>query len=279
MTMRYINEHFVTLRNNTEMMSYMDEVWDMLQEAYKDIGGFLTAKTQGDLIRKSSLWKLVTRPHKGVVAVAVYTSKNGGRKLIAVATNGTREGKDALFSIIKEDIKMMDQRQAWAEVSSAMEHLYNKFGGVVVPSKYVQDILRDKEIIDHEDDGHYSREIAGEKHRKIIYGWIDPEIKHEVDSRLNESYRVIDRREMENEYISDEITDRDVRRLFDESGKILSHYYDNLRPLRDKDFMRLKNLQKIYQSALKSSRVTLKMKDYIYLEIDDINALLIDNGY
>ena len=27
-----------------------------------------------------------------------------------------------------------------------MEHLYNKFGGVVVPSKYVKDILKDKEI-------------------------------------------------------------------------------------------------------------------------------------
>lgn len=279
MTMRYINEHFVTLKNNSEMMSYMDEVWDMLQNAYKDIGGFLTAKTQGDLIRKSSLWKLVTRPHKGIVAVAVYTSKNGGRKLIAVATNGTREGKDALFSIIKEDIKMMDQRQAWAEVSGAMEHLYNKFGGVVVPSKYVQDILRDKEIIDPEEDGHYSREIMGEKHRKIIYGWIDPEIKQEVDRRLNESYNVIDMRNAENEYIPAEITDKWIKKLFDESGRMISHYYDNLRPLRDKDFMRLKTLQKIYLDALKSSSVSPKIKDYISLELDVIGDLLADNGY
>lgn len=280
MTMKFaINEHFVTLNRNDEMEFYMDEVWELLQNAYKDIGGFLTAKTQNDLIRKSSMWKLVRRPQQGIVAVAIYTSKNGGRKLIAVATNGTIEGKDALYSIIKEDIKMMNQRQAWAEVSGAMEYLYNKFGGVVVPSKYVQDILRDKEIIEPEDDGHYSREIMGEKHRKIIYGWIDPEIKREVDTRLNESYNVIDQREIENECLPDVITDKHIRKLFDESGKMISHYYDNLRPLRDKDFARLKTLQKIYLNALKSPEVSSKMKDYINLELDIINDLLFDNGY
>ena len=71
-----LNEHYITLINNTNMNRYIDVVWDMLQAAYKDIGGFLTAKTPIELIKKSSLWKLVRKNNK-IVACAIYTSKMG----------------------------------------------------------------------------------------------------------------------------------------------------------------------------------------------------------
>ena len=269
-----LNEHFVTLTNNNDMYKYIDIVWDMLQNAYKNIGGFLTAKTKDDLIKKSSLWKLV-RKSGNIVAVAIYTSKNGGRKLIAVATDGTSVGKSALYSIIKEDIKMMNQREAWAETSDAMEYLYNKFGGVVVPSKYVQDILKNKEISNQKDDGHYTRYIMGEPHEKIIYGWIDPEIKHRVDMRINESYNTIDKMTKDNENITlDNITDRKLMELFYESGRIISNYIDNLRPLRNSDVIRLKELAGFYFECLFSDRISDKFKDYCEIEIDEINDVI-----
>ena len=274
MEYRTLNERFITAANNNDMSKYIDIVWDMLQAAYKDIGGFLTAKSKNELIKKSSLWKLVRRNNK-IVAVAIYTSKKGGRKLIAVACNGTNEGKDALYSILKEDIKMMDQRQVWAEVSGKMEHLYNKFGGVVVPSKYIQDILADKEIFNQKDDGHYSRNIKGEPHEKIIYGWIDPEIKARVDARLNESYNAIDRMERSNRTIDDyNITDRLLMNLFNESDRIMSMYLDDLKPLRKKDLDRLNLIKQKYIQYLSSSNISSKFKDYIELEIDDIDYFI-----
>lgn len=269
-----LNEHYVTLTNNNDMNRYVDIVWNMLQAAYKDIGGFLTAKTKDELIKKSSLWKLVRR-NNNIVAIAIYTSKKGGRKLIAVATDGTAVGKDALYSIIKEDIKMMNQRQAWAEVSGKMEYLYNKMGGVVIPSKYVQDILKDKEIFGQKDDGHYSRNIKGEPHEKIIFGWIDPEIKHQVDNRINESYDAIDNMTNDNRYIDiSTITDRTLMNLFDESDRIISNYIDNLYPLRRSDVIRLKQLKRFYFDCLFSNNISDKFKDYCEIEIDEINDLL-----
>lgn len=269
-----LNEHYVTLTNNNDMNKYVDIVWNMLQAAYKDIGGFLTAKTKDELIKKSSLWKLVRR-NNNIVAVAIYTSKKGGRKLIAVATDGTTIGKDALYSIIKEDIKMMNQRQAWAEVSGKMEYLYNKMGGVVIPSKYVQNILKDKEIFGQKDDGHYSRNIENEPHEKIMFGWIDPEIKRQVDNKINESYDAVDNMTNDNKHINiDIVTDRKLMNLFDESDRIISNYIDNLYPLRRSDVIRLKQLKRFYFNCLFSNNISDKFKDYCEIEIDEINDLL-----
>jgi hypothetical protein len=269
-----LNEHYVTVTNNNDMNKYVDIVWDMLQNAYKEIGGFLTAKTKDELIKKSSLWKMVRRNGK-ILAVKIYTSKKGGRKSIACATNGTQEGKDALYSILKEDIKMMDQRQAWAEVSGKMEYLYNKFGGVVVPSKYVQDILKDKEIFGQKDDGHYSRNIKGEPHEKIMFGWIDPEIKQQVDNRINESYDAVDIMTNDNRYItSDTVTDKKLMNLFDESDRIISNFIDDLYPLRRSDVIRLKQLKRFYFECLFNDNVSDKFKDYCEIEIDEINDVL-----
>lgn len=269
-----LNEHYVTVTNNNDMNKYVDIVWDMLQNAYKEIGGFLTAKTKDELIKKSSLWKMVRRNGK-ILAVKIYTSKKGGRKSIACATNGTPEGKDALYSILKEDIKMMDQRQAWAKVSGKMEHLYNKFGGVVVPSKYVKDILKDKEIFGQKDDGHYSRNIKGEPHEKIMFGWIDPEIKQRVDNRINESYDAVDTMTDDNRYItSATVTDRKLMNLFDESDRIISNFIDNLYPLRRSDVIRLKQLKRFYFDCLFNDNVSDKFKDYCEIEIDEINDVL-----
>ena len=269
-----LNEHYVTVTNNNDMNKYVDIVWNMLQAAYKDIGGFLTAKTKDELIKKTSLWKLVRR-NNNIVAVAIYTSKKGGRKLIAVATDGTTIGKDALYSIIKEDIKMMNQRQAWAEVSGKIEYLYNKMGGVVIPSKYVQDIIKDKEIFGQKDDGHYSRNIKGEPHEKIIFGWIDPEIKRQVDNKINESYDAVDNMTNDNRYINiNTITDRTLMNLFDESDRIISNYIDNLYPLRRSDIIRLKQLKRFYFDCLFSNNISDKFKDYCEIEIDEINDLL-----
>ena len=184
-------------------------------------------------------------------------------------------GKDALYSIIREDVKMMNQRQAWAEVSGKMEYLYNKMGGVPVPSKYVQDILKDKEIYGQKNDGHYNRNIRGKQHEKIIFGWIDPEIRQIVDNKMNESYDAVDIMTDDNlSIILSNVTDKKLISLFNESDRIISNFIDNYYPLRHSDINRLKQLKLFYFNCLFNDNISDKFKDYCEIEIDEINNVL-----
>lgn len=180
-----ICEHFVTLfhNNQKEKEEYIDEVWDMLQQAYKPIGGFKTADTKEELMYKADIWKLVRRNGK-ITACKLYTSKKGGgRKSIAGAS--TTDGKQDLFKIVEEDVKMVD-REVWAEVSSAMEYLMTKYGAKYIPIEIVEKILKGKELNHNGDDYHanskdceripykpgyhYIRNIGGKPYRKGMVG-------------------------------------------------------------------------------------------------------------
>lgn len=110
----YLNERYVTAFKD-DMNLYADEVYNMLVNAYKKIGGIKGISSKEDLIKDSDIWKMVRRNGK-IIACQVYSTKRGGRKAIGGATDGTEIGKQAMYDIMKEDIKMKD-RSAWAEVS------------------------------------------------------------------------------------------------------------------------------------------------------------------
>ena len=173
--MSVINEHFLTPISEEERNKYKEEVYKILVESYKDIGGLFGIDSADDLVKQTHIWKLVRKGGK-IVAAIVYADKikNGERKAIAAGTNGTEEGKKALYSIIKEDLKFKN-RHAIVEVSGKMEHIYKKFGGVPIPNTLVQDILGpSKKIIDLNLDGyHYTRAIGPDKiiKEKCMFGF------------------------------------------------------------------------------------------------------------
>ncbi|BAV39180.1 hypothetical protein BPT24_057 [Tenacibaculum phage pT24] len=160
-----INERYVNLTSKEQMRENIDVIWDILQRTYAPIGGFLTAKTKEDLINKTDFIKMVRREGR-IVAVALYKDKKG-RKAIAKGSDGTDLGKKGVKDIYMEDIKL---GRAWGEFSGASAGYQIKKGAVPIPSKYAKDILG-KEILSYNDDGfHYTREIGGEPHEKIILG-------------------------------------------------------------------------------------------------------------
>lgn len=169
-----INEHFTNVlvkdEDDKTLLQYKDIVYDMLQKAYAPIGGILGCDNADMLINDSDFWKLFTKNGK-VYACAIYTFKRGGRKLMYCGTDGTPEGKKALYRIISDDLRLID-RKAWAEVSDAMEHIYiNKHGATPIPAEVAQQLLKDKPFIKIHDDGfHYDRYIGGEVHTKIMVG-------------------------------------------------------------------------------------------------------------
>jgi len=162
----HIHEGFVNLFQD-DMRKYANEVWDILQMSYAPIGGFLSAPDVESLIAESWLWKLVKKGGK-VVAVAVYKNLRG-RKLVGGGSDGSMLGKQWLFHILEEDLRMID-RNAWAEVSGALENKMLKMGGLPVPNTLVGEILN-KELLNLNPDGfHYTRLIAGKEIEKMLIG-------------------------------------------------------------------------------------------------------------
>lgn len=165
-----LNESYINAFEPKDMSKYIDEVWSILEYSYKEIGGTsLIAADKRELMETSDMWKMVRRNGK-IVAVQIYTFKRGGRKAIACGTNGSIEGKQGLYDIIKEDIKLYD-RNAWVEVSGKMEFINIKFGAHPIPAKIAQEILHDKIFTSIDEDGfHYTRLIGGKPIRKIMFG-------------------------------------------------------------------------------------------------------------
>lgn len=158
-------ERYVNLHTSQQLAPYIDEIWDILTKSYEPIGGFKSAKSKEDLIAKTGLAKLVKRGGK-IVAVKIYKDELG-RKSIAAGTDGSMQGKEGLIKMSEEDIKM---NRAWGEYSGAMEHIMLKKGGVPIPNTMASALLG-KPIESLDDDGyHYTREIQGELHKKIMIG-------------------------------------------------------------------------------------------------------------
>lgn len=172
-TTKELNEHYITPISIDDRMKYAQEVFDLLFDSYKDIGGLFGINDPEDLVKQSTIWKLVRRNGK-ITAALIYADKGHGRKAIAGGTNGTPQGKNDFYNIIKEDIKMSD-RHAYAEASGAPEHIYSKYGGVPIPNTEVHKILGpNKKILSLNPDGyHYSRAIGTDNivTEKIMFGF------------------------------------------------------------------------------------------------------------
>ena len=164
-----LNEHYMNLWGDDEAkILYLDEVWELIDKSYRDIGG--CSKSKEELLEPQYLWKMVRRGSK-ITAVTIYKS-NDLRKLVIAACDGTPRGKNDLYSILKEDISEVG-RGVYGEYSGALEHLVNKFGANPTPVDIAEKILNgmNKDIISKDPDGfHYTRLINGIPRTKIMFG-------------------------------------------------------------------------------------------------------------
>jgi len=159
-------ERILNLRTPEDKLTVANKVWDILQTSYASLpGGFATADSVDELIAKSSLWKVVTRAGQPT-AVSIYKDLYG-RKNIASGTDGTPQGKKDYHMIRLGDHHF---QRSWAEVSGPIERLMANTGGKPILAKFAH-VLTHKEILEYNEDGfHYTREIGGDLHEKIIYG-------------------------------------------------------------------------------------------------------------
>ena len=152
---------------------HRQEIHDMIHKAYShpDIGGYggikSGSKEESDAIHKdisNSMIKATKRNGK-ITAVNLYRNQSG-RKSIASATDGTEQGKKDWIKTKTDDNK---QKRSWGEVSDKVEHLQKKLGVPVIPVDKAKELIK-KDMTPIGKEGHYTRKIGGEDHRKLAMG-------------------------------------------------------------------------------------------------------------
>jgi hypothetical protein len=172
-------EKYVNLFFDDERKSYYaNTVWDMLQRAYEPLGGI---KGNGfssisDMVQNIPFWKLVIKGGKIKVCM-LYKDKNG-RKLVAVATDFTKEGKMLLIQSFT-----LEFERAYTELSHSLlkfvrKNLPDLVEKYKVPVTRVQEILaKTGDTCNPVDEYIYTRNIGGEDVEKMMFGTIDNPIK------------------------------------------------------------------------------------------------------
>jgi len=182
-----LNEKFVNLlHDDPKKQQYADEVKSLLDKSYASVGGIHGSgfRDKDDMIKNIPMWKL--KKHQGkVVAAAMYKDK-GGRKAVAIATDGTEHGKRGASDIMSDDLRT---GRAYGEKSSKSLSFIKKHLGAEELKKHVvpyhevhhhldrDDEIRkppedDPEIVRHPEykDHFYQRKIGGEWHTKLMLG-------------------------------------------------------------------------------------------------------------
>lgn len=183
---RFLTERFLNIfqSDTDQRKQYAETVWAMLQKAYETIGGIKGSgfNSIDDMVANIPFWKIVRRG-TDITAVVMYKDKSG-RKLVAVATNGTDQGKKDLAEMMIADLS---KDRAFMELSDIALKFMVRQVGYDLLKKYakrppeVEKILKD-EIHPADQSGinwnahpplrdyFYQREIGGHWHTKILFG-------------------------------------------------------------------------------------------------------------
>lgn len=181
-----LDERFINAigPNHPLKHQHAKELFDMLQKSYAAIGGIHGDgfKSPEDMIHNIPMWKMYK--HEGKIKAAAFYKDTGGRKSVAIATDGSREGKLAVAHIKREDV---EQKRAWSEVSGpALQFVKRRVGADKIQAAALTpaDVERvsgkktypapknDPEKLAHPDlaSKMYQRDIGGHMHTKVGIG-------------------------------------------------------------------------------------------------------------
>lgn len=160
-----------------------DEVHAILKKSYEDIGGL-----KGDEFKSPEsmiqipMWKIHKKDGK-ITSVAMYKD-SGGRKRVAIGTNGEPSGKKSLGDIVSNDLK---RNRAFVETSKGSLAFLKKNVDLTGKVKSFEEAKayhaargteisrpkdEDPEVVRHPEfkDNFYVREIGGIPQTKLMLG-------------------------------------------------------------------------------------------------------------
>lgn len=121
---RFIEERFVNaLPKDDEIKAkHADKAWELLQKSYAPIGGI---KGKGfnskDDMMKIPFWKMIVQ--NGELKGIVFYKDKGGRKSVAVGTDGSDYAKAKVADIMKNDVKRSYGEKSKAALGTMMKQL------------------------------------------------------------------------------------------------------------------------------------------------------------
>jgi hypothetical protein len=160
-----------SISSTAERAFLADEVFLLLQKAYRQVIGGLHFSSADELVAKTSTWKLIYCD-ESIVGVVIYKAKRG-LKMVALAISSElskplqKHTKTMLAYLFKVTFN-----NTWMEVSEGAERFIVKHGGTkyFLSNKCAVE-LTGKEIVELCDDGyHYKRVINGVLKTKVILG-------------------------------------------------------------------------------------------------------------
>lgn len=159
-----LTEATLDLTSPSQREEYAEDVWRMIQTAYKHIG--TGGADINDLVQAPGVWRLLMKDGQ-LTGGAIYRNHNG-RKLRLIFHDGTPNGKRAVIQMMANDIMT---GRSWGEFSGALEKVMMRLGAKPVSNMFAEKLLG-KGVKEKDRDGyHYVRGVGrGNLKREIILG-------------------------------------------------------------------------------------------------------------
>ena len=183
----YLEERYINLlpQHEAEKHQVKQQVWDMLQNAYRPIGGIHGSgfSSPEEMVAKIPFWKMHRNRQGKITSVSMYKDSQG-RKRVAMASDGSDEGKQSLGYAVRDDLRL---RRSHGEVSGkalsflkknvnvtdhahtfdqARKYFASRGETIERPEANDPELLRHPELRDH----FYVRDVNGIRHTKILVG-------------------------------------------------------------------------------------------------------------
>ena len=157
--------------SSTEASDEADDIIELIKSAYDYIGGHSNFKSISDVDKETGRgaeYEVIDLDDDGDIdAVNVSKRKAAGEKFVATGHDGSREAKRA---VITHKIDRLKKPGFYVEVSGKIKDILLKAGvPQVTDEATIKKALAGKDITMN-DDGSYTRSIAGTKHEKIMLG-------------------------------------------------------------------------------------------------------------
>ena len=121
-----ISERFINaVRNDPKSQAikqkYKDQVWDLLQKSYAPIGGIKGSgfANVDDMVNRIPMWKMAVRD--GRVRAVILYKDSGGRKSVAIGTDGTDEGARFLDEMFQQELTRSYSEKSKAALGKLMK--------------------------------------------------------------------------------------------------------------------------------------------------------------
>lgn len=191
-------------KQNLEDYNYIKEhkdfIYSFLNIGYiaAGLGNYCGCTSSKSLLKNFNVIKIAYY-NDTIIALSVYTGYQDGKKCVGITATTDEKyrdlGKNAVIDFVKDDINLYYDFY-WSECSGALEHLYKKYGGIMIPNDYIELFIGNKFETKLKDGYHFSVRFKSSFPdeddtviTKCIFGFNNRRTYELVKERLNSDIR------------------------------------------------------------------------------------------